>query len=167
MGRPTTRAELLKRIGSDYVAMRTAVDAVPADARETSGACEEWSVKDLLAHLDAWHKLFLGWEAAGRAGDIPQMPAPDLTWKQTPELNSQIFQRTRDDAWDDVAARLDTSHERVRDVVAAYSDDELFTKKRYRWTGTTSVGSYAVSATTSHYDWVRKQVRAFAKGLPS
>jgi hypothetical protein len=64
-------------------------------------------------------------------------------------------------------ARLDDSHQRIRDVVAAYTDDELFTTKRYRWTGSTSVASYAVSATTSHYDWVRKQVRAFTTALPS
>jgi hypothetical protein len=51
--------------------------------------------------------------------------------------------------------------------VAAYTDDELFTKKRYRWTGSTSVANYAVSATTSHYDWVRTQVRAFTTALPS
>jgi hypothetical protein len=82
MSRPTTRPELLERIDSDYATMRTAVDAVPADARETSGACDEWSVKHLLAHLDAWHELFLGWEAAGRAGDTPPLPTPGpMSWR--------------------------------------------------------------------------------------
>lgn len=163
MSRPTTRDELLERIDTDYQAMWAVVDLLPIDAREQPGACEQWSVKDLLAHLDAWHELLLGWESDGRAGARPPMPAPGLTWKQTPELNEAIWQRTRADSWDDVVARLDASHRRVRDVVAAYSDDDLFAKKRFAWTGSTSVGSYAVSATTSHYDWVRKQLRAFAR----
>ena len=40
---------------------------------------------------------------------------------------------------------------------------ELFEKRRYRWTGSTSVGSYAVSATTSHYDWAMKHLRKSRK----
>lgn len=167
MARPSTRAELLDRIDRDYRAMLGVVDAVPVDSRETPGACAQWSVKDLLAHLDAWHELFLTWEEVGRRGETPEMPAPGLTWKQTPELNEGIWRRTHNDAWEDVTARLEASHVRVRDVVAAYGDDDLFTKKRYPWTGSTSVGSYAVSATTSHYDWVRKQVRAFVRSLAS
>lgn len=165
MSRPTTRAELLERISSDYQALRSVVETVPVNSRETPGACEQWSVKDLLAHLDAWHELFLTWEDSGRRGEAPEMPAPGMTWKQTPELNEAIWQRTRHDSWSDVTSRLDDSHARVLDVVDAYSDDDLFTKKRYPWTGSTSVGSYAVSATTSHYDWARKQVRAFVRRL--
>jgi hypothetical protein len=53
-------------------------------------------------------------------------------------------------------------------VLFGYSDDDLFTKKRYAWTGTTSVGSYAVSATSSHYVWasglVRLALRETARG---
>jgi hypothetical protein len=51
----------------------------------------------------------------------------------------------------------------VRDLVATYDDAALFTKKHVGWTGSTSVGSYAVSATTSHDDWARRQIRAFCR----
>lgn len=165
VGRPSTRAELLTRIDSDLAALMDVVDALDETVREQSGACGQWSVKDLMAHLDAWHELFLTWEQQGRAGGQPDMPAPGLSWKQTPELNERIWQRARHDGWDDVRARLHDSHARVRDVVAAYADDDLFAKRRYRWTGSTSVGSYAVSATTSHYDWARTQIRRFLRTL--
>ncbi len=165
MGRPTTRDELLARIDSDYDALLIQVSAVDPSDRERPGACQQSSVKDLLAHLDAWHELFLTWERIGRAGDRPEMPAVGFTWKQTPELNEQIWQRTHDDSWKDVRARLEVSHDRVRDVVATYSDESLFAKRRFAWTGSTSVGSYAVSATTSHYDWARNQIRRFLKDL--
>lgn len=165
MSRPTTRSELLERIDSDYAALWSIVDSVPIDRRESPAACEHWSVKDLLAHLDAWHELFLGWEREGRDGRRPAMPAPGLTWSQTPELNDRIWQATRDDSWDEVTSRLAASHTAVRDVVASYDDEHLFAKKRFRWTGSTSVGSYAVSATTSHYDWARGQIRAYLRRL--
>ena len=48
-------------------------------------------------------------------------------------------------------------------MVSAYSEEGLFTKRRFAWTGSTSVGSYAVSATTSHYDWARTLIHRFAR----
>jgi hypothetical protein len=163
VSRPTTRTELLARIDSDFASLMLEVDRVPPDLRCDEGACGAWSVKDLLAHLDGWHELVLSWERAGRAGEPVAIPAPGLTWAQLPVLNDQIWQRTRADAWDEVRARLDASHAAIRAVVSDYSEDDLFTKRRFPWTGSTSVGSYAVSATTSHYDWARTLIRRFVR----
>jgi hypothetical protein len=138
------------------------VERVPPDARLRPGACNHSSVKDLLAHLDAWHELFLGWEAVGRNGEIPEMPAPGCTWAQTLALSHEIYRRLQDDPWDLVTARLQASTARVRALVEAHADADLFTKKRYRWTGSTSLGSCAVSCTSSHYTWARRLIRKFA-----
>ncbi|MDR1911573.1 MAG: ClbS/DfsB family four-helix bundle protein, partial [Helicobacteraceae bacterium] len=42
--------------------------------------------------------------------------------------------------------------------------DELFTKNKYEWTGTTSLGSYLISATSSHYDWGLKTIKPLKNG---
>lgn len=39
-----------------------------------------------------------------------------------------------------------------------FSNRELFTNKYFKWTGTTSLGSYCVSAISSHYDWPVKKI---------
>lgn len=161
MPRPTSRSELLARIDSEFEALLAEVDRLHGADLLAPGACGEWSVKDLLAHLDAWHDLFLTWEDAGRAGRTVSIPAPGFTWKQTPALNDVLWRRHRDDSLGEVLARLRATHARVRDVVSAYDEQDLFTKGRFAWTGSTSVGSYAVSASTSHYDWARKLVRRF------
>jgi hypothetical protein len=62
MSRPATRSQLLARIDSDFESLLVEVDRVPPDLRCAEGACGAWSVKDLLAHLDAWHELVLAWE---------------------------------------------------------------------------------------------------------
>jgi hypothetical protein len=163
MGRPTDKDGLLDAARVEFDRLLDAVDRVPVDDRERPGACEQWSVKDLLAHLDAWHELFLTWEAAGSAGEAPQMPAPGYGWTDTPALNAAIQQRTADDAWDDVCGRLQRSHGVVLDVIAGYDNAELFTKRRVPWTGSTSIGSYATSATSSHYAWASKLIRRWAR----
>lgn len=37
------------------------------------------------------------------------------------------------------------------------------TYKFFNWTGTTSLGSYCVSATSSHYDWAMKKIKKTQK----
>jgi len=167
MPRPTNRAELLDAAEAEYHALLKTVRAVPADLRATPGACDEWSVKDLLAHLDEWHEMFLRWETVGAAGGNPVMPAPGYTWSQTPALNEEIFQRHKDEPWDQVVNRLDRSYHRVDEVIASYRNNDLFTNKRYAWTGSTSVGAYATSATSSHYAWARKLVKRWLKSQPA
>ena len=65
--------------------------------RETPGACEPWSVKDILAHLDAWHGMWLRWEHFGVRGEPTPMPAEGFTWAQTPDLNARIHADTAGD----------------------------------------------------------------------
>lgn len=163
MGRPTDKTELLEAARNEFDRLGEAVDRVRPMDRERPGACEQWSVKNLLAHLDAWHGLFLAWEADGSIGGVPMMPAPGFSWAETPALNAAIHARTADDTWNDVSERLQRSHNAVRAVIASYSDADLFTKRRWPWTGSTSVGSYATSATSSHYAWASKLVRRWAK----
>ena len=60
----------------------------------------------------------------------------------------------------DEAKRLvKDTHQRVMDIIKSHSNDDLFKKKVYDWTGSSSLGSYLVSATASHYDWAMKPLR--------
>lgn len=163
MPRPSTKQQLLAAASQEFERLWEAVDAVEPIELDEPGVCGDWSVKDLLAHLDAWHELFLEWERIGAAGDQPAVPAPGFTFRETPVLNDQIFERCRHDTWKEVTNRLRSSHRQVVDVLARYPADDLFAKRRFAWTGSTSVGSYAVSATSSHYAWAVTHVRRFSK----
>ena len=58
---------------------------------------------------------------------------------------------------------LEQSHREVLELLEDFSDDELFTKGVYKWTGGTSLGSYCVSSASSHYDWALKKLKAHQK----
>jgi hypothetical protein len=164
MSRPASRDELLARMTTDFDPLIGAAEELAPSLRVGPSGYPRGSIKDMLAHLHAWHQLFLGWEAVGRRGEMPEMPAPGFTWRDAPALNMQIHERYQDVPWGSVVADLRDSHERARSVIESYGEADLFEKKRYRWTGSTSVGSYAVSATTSHYDWAMKHLRRSRKG---
>ena len=44
-----------------------------------------------------------------------------------------------------------------------FSDEELFTKGIFIWVGGSTLGSYFISVTASHYDWAVKKLKAHKK----
>ena len=99
------------------------------------------------------------WYTIGMKRDKPEMPAEGYTWKTTPELNRKIWETYRTTDLKKVRKLLDKSFKDVQSIIEKHSNDELFEKKKYKWTGTTSLGAYLVSATSSHYDWALKLMK--------
>jgi hypothetical protein len=48
-------------------------------------------------------------------------------------------------------------------LIESLSNEELFEKKHFPWTGTSNVGAYCVSAAPSHYDWAVKKIKQYSK----
>lgn len=121
------------------------------------------NIRDLLMHLHHWHLMMLDWYSIGMSGKKPQMPAKGYTWKTTPELNQWILEKYSQSTLDEAKESCRLSFQRVLAMIKNHSDQELFEKKRYKWTGTTSLGSYVVSATSSHYEWAIKLIKKAKK----
>ena len=67
---------------------------------------------------------------------------------------------TRKTSLEEATRLLEQSHREVLELIEVFSNDELFIKGIYKWTGGTSLGSYFVSSTSSHYDWALKKLKA-------
>jgi hypothetical protein len=163
MARATTKVELETSGRDEYDRLLALVDSIPVERRTAPGVNGEQSVKDVLAHLHAWHLMFLTWYAEGMSGRPVPIRAAGHTWRDLPALNERIYQEHRDLSLDEVTGRLADSHQRVMKIVESHTDEELFTKKRYPWTGSTSLGAYLVSATASHYVWARDMIRKWLR----
>ena len=53
------------------------------------------------------------------------------------------------------------------ELAEKFTSEELFSKGVYKWTGGSTLGSYFVSATSSHYDWAIKKLKAHQKNCKS
>ena len=58
---------------------------------------------------------------------------------------------------------LHASHKKVMDMIEKLTNEELFETKHFAWTGNSTLGAYCVSATSSHYDWATKKIKAHIK----
>ena len=77
------------------------------------------------------------------------MPAAGYTWKDLPALNKVIWEKYINTALKDARKMLDSSFDKVQLLIKQHSDEELFEKKRYSWTGSTSLAAYLISSTSS------------------
>ena len=159
MPRPTSKTDLLAAIEKERGALETYLETLSPAEMTIPGIVGEWSVKDVLAHLIEWEQMVLSWHAAGLRGETPELPAPGFKWNQTPALNQQIFEKHRDRLLEDVIDQFQASHLEILGVIEGLSNEALFTAEQFAWTQKNTLGTYFVSATSSHYLWARKEIR--------
>lgn len=161
MPRPKTKEELLSLSQANFQDLNTFIDSLSDAQRnvEFPPGTMNRNIRDVLAHLHHWHIMLIEWYEVGMTGIKPDMPAKGYTWKDTPALNKKIWEQYADTPLGETRSMLSGSFMQVRAIIERHSDKELFEKKRYKWTGSTSMGSYLVSATSSHYDWALKLIK--------
>ncbi len=165
MPRPKTKDELSELSQKNFTKLRELVDSYSQKEQtaEFPKGTMNRNIRDILAHLHHWHLMMLDWYKVGMKGEKPEMPAKDYTWKTVPELNRVIWEKYRTIELEKVRNDLNQSYQQLQKIIERHSNEELFEKKRFKWTGTTSLGSYLVSATSSHYDWALKLIKKAKK----
>jgi hypothetical protein len=165
MSRPTTKTDLVIAANEQFGKLWKLIDSMTDAQQNAQFSFEERdkNVRDVLVHLYEWHQLLLNWVNTNRKGEQkPFLPEP-YNWKTYPAMNVEFWKKHQNTAYDDSKKRLKESHEKVIAMIETFSNDELFVKKHFTWTGTTSLGSYCVSATSSHYDWAMKKIKMHIK----
>ncbi|MFJ5771954.1 ClbS/DfsB family four-helix bundle protein [Psychrobacillus sp. NPDC093180] len=75
-------------------------------------------------------------------GDTPEMPAPGYKWRNIDELNLLIWRNYQDVKLSTAIKRVRLSHQRIMLLMEGHNDEEIFTKKYYKWTKTSNLYSY-------------------------
>ncbi|WP_282162699.1 ClbS/DfsB family four-helix bundle protein [Ulvibacterium marinum] len=167
MPRPKTKMELLELGKANYRNLMNFVRELPREELENEfppGYLNR-NIRDVLAHLHHWHLMMLEWYKVGMSGIKPDMPSKGYTWKTVPELNRKIQDTYSNVDLKVVKDSFEESFENLQEIIAQHTEEELFEKKHYPWTGSTSLGAYFISATSSHYDWALKLIKKCRKQL--
>ena len=138
-------------------------NAAFGSAMATTGKEAHWirdkNMRDVLVHLYQWHQLLLNWVNANLNGQAnPFLPQP-YNWKTYPDMNVEIWKKHQKTPLMVAKKALKDSHKEVMALIETFSNDELFAKKIFAWTGASTLGAYCVSATSSHYDWAIKKLK--------
>lgn len=175
MGRPTTKAGLLTAASKNFenlntlisnlteVELSTEFDFSEDEKKKEAHWKRDKNLRDIYIHLYEWHQLLLNWVHSNQNGERkPFIPQP-YNWKTYGKMNVEFWEKHQTTSLEDARAMLLQSHEEVLRLAETFTNEELFSKGVYAWVGGSTLGSYFVSTTASHYDWAMKKLKAHRK----
>ena len=175
MARPQTKENLMIAAKENFEKLNTLISKMsdkelttPFDFSKDEKKKEaHWkrdkNLRDVLIHLYEWHQLILNWIESNQKGEEkPFIPQP-YNWRTYGDMNVEFWKKHQNTSLEDATKALQKSHKEVLKLAENFTNEELFSKKVYKWVGGSTLGSYFVSATSSHYDWAMKKLKAHQK----
>jgi hypothetical protein len=179
MPRPHNKEDLLKAAQENYELLTKLIAGLsekelntPFDFSDHPSKKEaHWSrdknVRDVLIHLYEWHQLLLNFPknnegVTDKKSAIAFLPS-EYSWKTYGAMNQMFWNRHQETSLETAKKMFAQSHTAAMKLIESYTNEELFTKKYFPWTGNAALGDYCVSDTSSHYDWAIKKIKAHKK----
>lgn len=173
MPRPTTKTALVESSESGFQKLQKLIASLSEQEQESDFSFDteflahqkeaHWqrdkNLRDILVHLYERHQLLLSWIKANQKGNSQPFLPPPYTRKTYGEMNRALRKKHQKTSLQTTKELLEKSHSQVLNLIETFSEEELFTKAYFSWTGTTSLGAYCISATSSHYDWAIKKLK--------
>ena len=173
MARAKTKEELLGASSAQFDKLWSLIDGLSKEEQlgtiELEGKEAHWqrdkNIRDILVHLYEWHMLLVNWVVSNKKGiERPFLREP-YNWKTYGDMNKDFWSEHQQTSYEDAVKLFKKSHAEVTKLVEGLSEDELFTKGAFAWTGSSTLGQYCTSATASHYDWAIKKIKKYKKEL--
>lgn len=164
-GQQLSKEEVLKRIRVERGRLEKNLSELKPAEMVQPGVIGHWSVKDILAHLVDWEQRFLGWYRAGLRGEVPETPAPGLSWsrKDMDVLNQRIYEKYRDRLLEQVLEDFESSYQETYEMVESIPEKDMFEQGRFKWTGRGNLVGYLLANTANHYRWAKTQIRRWLR----
>jgi hypothetical protein len=121
------KATLLDLLERAYQEKCDFIDQLPEDERAVVGTRDQWSAKDLMAHIVAWDARMMDNLDLIRRGETP--PSVD----DIHDENAAIFDAHRDTSWDELRRMAGDAHTRIAGFVRATAEDDLVDPQRSPW----------------------------------
>ena len=175
MARPQTKENLMIAAKENFEKLNTLISKMsdkelttPFDFSKDEKKKEaHWkrdkNLRDVLIHLYEWHQLILNWVESNQKGEEkPFLPEP-YNWRTYGDMNVEFWKKHQNISLEDATRNLEKSHKDVLELAEKFTNEELFSRKIYKWVGGSTLGSYFVSTTSSHYDWAIKKLKTHQK----
>ena len=145
MSSPVSKPSVIEAIDSERDHWESLLSQVGEERMEEPGVMGDWTFKDLAAHVTAWRRRSLDrLEAASRGEPDPAAPVdPDTDTEE--RMNNEFYEANRDRPLKDVLADSRETFTRLRNIVSAFSDEELNDPGRIDWVDGEALGPAIVS----------------------
>ncbi len=171
MSRASTKQDLIASANEKFDNMWKLIDSMSEEQQNATFRFSDdfnkkeahWArdknLRDVFVHLYEWHQLLLVWVKSNQNGEAKAFLPVPYNWKTYGQMNVNFWEKHQNTPYSSSKEILKKSHADVMKMIDTFTNEELFVKNHFSWTGTTTLGSYCVSATASHYDWALKKIR--------
>ena len=163
-GKRRDKNGILQSIETERRRLESNLASLSNEEMTEPGVIGDWSVKDILAHLVEWEQRFLSWYQAGLRGEVPETPAPGLTWGELDALNQMIFDEHKHQPLNDVKEDFQFSYQQVLQTVREIPEEDIFPVGRFAWTEKSNLAAYILANTANHYRWAKTGIRKWLRG---
>jgi hypothetical protein len=146
-----SKDKLLVEIQSKRERLESTLARVPADQMITPGVIDEWTVKDLLAHITVWEQRMIRWLAEAVRDVEPQMLPPGMTWDDLDQWNEQTYQKHRPRPLQEVLTGFNLSYPQALEAVKEVSEKDLIDSERFTWREGSPLWVMVAANTFWHY----------------
>ena len=163
MSKYKSKQQLLDEIVKEKAILEVALNSVDKTKLGVTGACGEWSIKDIICHLTEWQEMVLSWYEIGLTGETPEVPGKGYKWSQLPELNNEIYKKYKDISWEEAQQLFHKSEERIMLLVNTIDEEKMLKPALQPWMNNNTLIAYFGSCTSSHYKWASGFIKKFIK----
>lgn len=156
-----SKPHLLAAIRRERAELEAVLGRVPAARLSQPLAGDDWSVKDILAHIVAWEEVLLHWWQASQNGETPTDPGPGLSSDDVERLNSAFYQAHRHRPLAEVQEDFRRSYAQIIAMLEAAPDAAIEQPGYFPWTGSAPFAWFITPSTSDHYQEHRLQIAAW------
>jgi hypothetical protein len=172
MQRPVTKEELLFQSEETFINLLDLINSFPEELQHKTFINNELNDRDktfadIIMHLHEWHLMRMHWYDEGilHSKGMSKKPSLSYSLQQLTIINKSIWEKHQGTELKKAIALFKKSHKDIVTIIEKHSDEELFTKKNYFFTGSTTLGAYLFYNTADHYQWAIKTIQKILKML--
>jgi hypothetical protein len=128
-----TKAELIEDLRGEYKQWTDLLDQIGEERMDMPGLTEQWSVKDVVAHLTGWRWRTVDRFAAARRGE----GEPSMRWpsnlKTDDEINAWIYDQNHSRPVKDVLVDSQVVFEALVAALEDLPEADLLEPQRFAW----------------------------------
>jgi len=154
-----TKQELLDAIRRERATFDEFVAGFDDEAMLRGARDDDWTPKDVVAHVTAWEQRALRWLNRWRETGNPGRPEIGVTWEGMDEINDADYRASREKSPADVRGEAEESYARIVATLEAIDDAELAAKPE---TADGPSWAWIIGANTyEHYEEHREEMEAW------
>ena len=160
-----TKSRLLEEIQIEHQRLEKTLAMVDEEQMLIAGVIDEWTVKDILAHITVWEQRMVRWLGEAMSGEVAHMLPDGMTWDDLDEWNEQTYQEHRHRPVEQVLADYELSYPQALKAAQEVSEQDLIDPDRFDWRDGDPLWVMVAAKTFWHYTEHEESIRTWLEQL--